>query len=117
MIEPANQMFRLEFQKLVEQAKKQHQESAAKWSIIHLSFLPHSSIIHYTLNLYWINDSPQKIKYRSLSFLLSQTLSDIQTDLVIEKSVVELVLSLHLSHFTGDAASSEIQEDYYPIDT
>jgi len=30
MIEPANQMFRLEFQKLVEQAKKQHQESAAK---------------------------------------------------------------------------------------
>jgi hypothetical protein len=27
MIEPHNQMFRLEFQKLVEQAKKQHKEA------------------------------------------------------------------------------------------
>ncbi len=50
-----------------------------------------------------------------LGFHLCQSLCYIQTDLVIEVSIVDLLRGNYLSHLTGIASSLEVDEDHYAI--
>ena len=71
------------------------------------------------MTIYTQNDPPPLLHLkhvRSPFLLLSESLGDEETDLIVEVSIVDLFVIDHFPHLTGVAAPAEVHEDDYPID-